>query len=238
MTAKRPTVALSCAFGKIKAVFDKTETGTQLRAGLSFFALPEGIDADHLAESLCRYLAELHKWNQTYNLTAVREPRQMVPRHIFDSLSALPFVSGARIADIGTGAGLPGIPLALCFPDIHFTLLDANGKKTRFVQHAVNSLGLQNVMVEQARIETFRPEPLFDAAISRAFASLQDFVAGCAHAVTPGGRLIAMKGRYPDAELAALATAQTGWQLSQSTSVVVPELAGERHILVLQHSSG
>ncbi len=238
MTARRPTVALSCAYAKIKAVFNKTETGTQLRAGLSFFALPEGVDADRLADSLCLYLAELHKWNQAYNLTAVREPREMVPRHVFDSLSALPFVGGSRIVDIGTGAGLPGIPLALCFPHVQFTLLDANGKKTRFVQHAVNRLGLRNVTVVQARIEAFRPEPRFDAAISRAFASLQDFVAGCAHAVIPGGRLIAMKGRYPDAELAALATARTGWQVSQSTSVAVPELDGERHILVLQRSAG
>jgi len=158
----------------------------------------------------------------------------MVPRHIYDSLSALPFISGVHIADVGTGAGLPGIPLALCFPDKNFTLLDSNGKKTRFVQHAVNALELSNVTVQQARIEEYRPTIAFDAVISRAFASLQDFVAGCEHTMASGGRLIAMKGKFPADELAALKTVQPAWQLTESCEIKVPELEGERHILVLE----
>ena len=162
----------------------------------------------------------------------------MVPRHIFDSLSAAPFITGRHVADVGTGAGLPGIPLALCFPEVRFTLLDSNGKKIRFVQHAVSRLGLTNVAVEKTRIEHYQPSRLFDVVISRAFASLQNFVAGCAHTLSPDGQLIAMKGRYPEEELATLEKTRPGWQLAESKKVTVPELTGERHILILEHSPG
>ncbi len=227
---------MSCVFGKIKPAFNTTETDAQLRAGLVSFALPAGVDAAGLVDSLTLYLAELHKWNQAYNLTAVRDAADMVPRHIFDSLIAARFINGHFVADVGTGAGLPGIPLALCFPAVHFTLLDSNGKKTRFVQHAVSRLGLTNVKVEKTRIENYLPDQLFDVVISRAFASLQDFVAGCAHILSPGGQLIAMKGRYPEDEVATLAEKRPDWRLTESQKVEVPELIGERHILILEHS--
>lgn len=203
-----------------------------MRAGLVRFELP--VDTEQLADRLTHYLGELCKWNKAYNLTAVRNPSEMVPRHIYDSLSVLPYITGEYVADVGTGAGLPGIPLALCCPEKHFTLLDSNGKKTRFVQHAVNALGLINVSVEQVRVEDYRPTTAFDTVVSRAFASLHDFVAGCGHTMATGGRLVAMKGRFPTDELGALENAQPLWRLSDSGAVDVPEVEGERHILVLE----
>ncbi len=227
-----PTAAWNCASAINRVVFDIAETGAQLRAGLVHFALP--VDAEELAECLLLYLAELHKWNAAYNLTAVRDPRQMLPRHIYDSLSALPFMHGERIVDAGTGAGLPGIPLALCYPDRQFTLLDSNGKKIRFVDHVVRRLGLSNVTVAQARVEEYSPPGLFTAAVSRAFSSLRNFAAGTEHMLAPGARLVAMKGRFPADELATLEDDLPQWRLQQSVSLQVPELEGERHILVLE----
>ena len=203
-----------------------------MRAGLVRFELP--VDADELADRLLLYLRELHKWNAAYNLTAVRDPLQMLPRHIYDSLSAVPFMHGESIADVGIGAGLPGIPLALCCPDKHLTLLDSNGKKIRFVDHVVRRLGLSNVTAVQARIEDYRPARLFDAAVSRALSSLRDFAASSEHALAPGARLIAMKGKFPADELATLEDDLPHWHLQQSASLQVPGLEGERHILVLE----
>ena len=212
--------------------FNRGDILTQMQAGLGAFALPSGIESTQLAAALTAYLAELHKWNRAYNLTAVRDPREMLTRHIYDSLTALPFVHGRRIGDVGTGAGLPGIPLALCFPHAEFTLVDTNGKKTRFVQHAAAHLQLANIDVVQTRVEQFAPERLFDTVFCRAFTSLAEFVAGSGHLVEPDGRLIAMKGKYPDEEIAALQGG--GWAVSDSTQVTAPGLKGERHILTLQ----
>lgn len=151
-------------------------------------------------DRLLDYLGLLLKWNQAYNLTAVRDPGVMVSRQLLDSLSILPWVRGPRVLDVGTGAGLPGIPLAIALPDLAFTLVDSNGKKVRFLRQAVMELGLTNVAAEQLRIESFRPPDLFDTITSRAFASLADFVACSGHLLADDGQWLAMKGPLAEAE--------------------------------------
>ena len=134
---------------------------------------------------LLDYLVLLHKWNRAYNLTAVRDPQQMVTRHLLDSLSIAPHVRGQRLIDVGTGGGLPGVPLSILFPDREFHLLDSNGKKTRFLFQVKTALGLDNMAVHQARVESFEQGP-FDAVLSRAVASLEDMVTGCRHLLAAG----------------------------------------------------
>ncbi len=155
-------------------------------------------------EQLTAYLALLLKWNRTYNLTAVRDPRRMVSRHLLDCLAILPWVRGPRVLDVGTGAGLPGIPLAIARPDWQFTLLDSNGKKTRFVQQVKLALGLSHVEVRQARIESLRGEAGFDTITARAFGSLAEFVRSTRSVLSPRGSWLAMKSAAIDAELAQL----------------------------------
>lgn len=154
--------------------------------------------------SLLAYIQLIGKWNKAYNLTAVREPLQMVELHLLDSLAILPHLTGTRIADIGTGAGIPGIPLAICRPDCQFTLVDSNSKKTRFVQQAVLELKLSNVEVIHARVEEIKPAIPFDAVLTRAFASLPDIINLTSHLLTDDGVLLAMKGQTPDDELAGI----------------------------------
>ncbi len=161
--------------------------------------LPAGAE-----DALLDFVTLLVKWNATYNLTAVRAPTDMVSKHLLDSLSVLPFLHGERIVDVATGAGLPGIPLALACPERHFVLLDSNGKKTRFVTHAVTTLGLHNVEVVQARAEDYRPEQPFATVISRAFAAILDFLRLAGHLGAADGRFLAMKGMPPEAELREL----------------------------------
>lgn len=214
--------------------FDSDLIRRDLAAGLPQLAAievlaPDG--RDRLLDSLTHYLAQLTKWNTAYNLTAVREPREMVVRHILDSLAAAPFLRGSRIIDVGTGAGLPGIPLALLYPDRQFTLLDSNGKKIRFVQHVTRELGLTNVFPVQARAEAYEPNHSFDTVISRAFTALADFVANSGHLVGAGGCLLAMKGKIPDAELAAL---PSDWRATRIEVLQVPGLDAERHAIVLE----
>ena len=179
---------------------------------------------------LLQFLRILEKWNQTYNLTAVRDPEQMVPRHLLDSLAVLPYLQGARVLDVGTGAGLPGIPLALARPDLAFTLLDSNAKKTRFVSQAAHELGLKNVTVVQERAEKFHPEQKFDTLIARALASIPDMLASGRHLVAPQGCFLFMKGVIPQEELAAVA----GAYQAQVQALRIPGLDAARHLVILR----
>ncbi|WP_341936885.1 16S rRNA (guanine(527)-N(7))-methyltransferase RsmG [Marinimicrobium sp. C2-29] len=206
-----------------------------LKAGLRDMGLD--LEAD-TSKRMLTYLSEFHKWNKAYNLSAVRDLDAMVHRHLLDSLSVLPRVSArspGRLIDVGTGGGLPGIPLAIALPDCQVTLLDSNGKKTRFLFHIKTLLGLDNVQVENRRVEAFAPEVPYDLVISRAFASLADMVDGCAHLVAPEGIFMAMKGLYPEHELAAVADRVA---LLASHPLRVPGTEGERHLLELALKQG
>lgn len=185
-------------------------------------------------EQLLRYLAELDKWNRVYNLSAVRDVRAMVSRHILDSLSVLPHLrtlNPATAIDVGTGAGLPGIPLAIAFPECRFTLLDSAGKKTRFLFHVATTLGLDNVQVENRRVEAYQPETLYPVVLSRAFASLADMTSNCAHLLAQTGVFLAMKGQYPSEELAEI---KAHYYTVSVHSLSIPDTEGERHLVVLQ----
>ena len=187
-------------------------------------------------ENLLAYIREFDKWNKAYNLSAIRDIRQMVARHLLDSLSVVPYFlntahSTENVIDVGTGGGLPGIPLAIMFPEKKITLLDSAGKKTRFLFHVKTLLKLDNVSVENRRVEEFQPAQKFNAVISRAFASLQDMTDGCAHLLENNGVFLAMKGIYPQDELAPIADKI---ELLESLKLNVAETDGERHLLVLQ----
>jgi len=177
---------------------------------------------------LMDYLGLLIKWNKAYNLTSVRDPEQVVIRHLLDSLAIAPYLQGRRVIDVGTGAGLPGVPMAIAFPEREFHLLDSNGKKTRFLFQVKTTLGLDNMTVHQARVESHRPDQLLDAVLSRAFSTLEDMVTGCRHLLTAQGRFLAMKGAYPGGELA-------GVDMLCETHAVhlieVPGLAEQRHLV-------
>lgn len=185
-------------------------------------------------QQLQTYLDLLQRWNKVYNLTAVRDPAQMLPLHLWDSLAVVPFIHADHCLDVGSGAGLPGIPLAILRPAQEFTLLDTNGKKTRFIQQAALELGLTNLKVVQARVEQWQPTQPFAAIISRAFASLADFVTVSGMHLAAQGTLYAMKGRYPDSELAEL---PAGWMLARSHPLSVPGLEAERHLLELTRTA-
>ncbi|MCL6414232.1 16S rRNA (guanine(527)-N(7))-methyltransferase RsmG [Aestuariirhabdus sp. Z084] len=202
-------------------------------------ALSQGIERLGLTieqphqEKLLAYLRLLAKWNKAYNLTAVRNIDEMLPRHLLDSLSVSPYLEGRRLLDVGTGPGLPGIPLSIICPNREFTLLDSNGKKTRFLHQSVVELGLGNIKVCQSRIEAFEcPEP-FDAILSRAFSTLLDMVKGCYDLCADGGRFLAMKGVYPQQELDDLLEHYPQLVVEAVHPLDVPDSEGERHLVVL-----
>ena len=205
-------------------------TRSRLEAGLDALGLDRA-----LATPLLDYLALLLRWNRTYNLTAVREPLEMVDKHLLDSLAMHPHVidiaaAGGALADLGTGAGLPGIPLAIATPGLHVTLVESNGKKARFMREAVRKLGLDDVRVAESRIEALAEPGTYDAITARALATLPLIVELGGHLLKPGGRLLAMKGTYPHDEVAAL---PAGWSVTGSQPLRVPGLDAERHLIVV-----
>ncbi|MDX5630545.1 MULTISPECIES: 16S rRNA (guanine(527)-N(7))-methyltransferase RsmG [unclassified Brenneria] len=190
--------------------------------------------SDKQKDLLIQYVEMLNKWNKAYNLTSVREPGQMLVRHIMDSIVVEPHLQGQRFIDVGTGPGLPGIPLAIVRPGAHFTLLDSLGKRIRFLRQVQHELQLENISPVQSRVEDFPADPPFDGIVSRAFASLQDMVKWCRHLpARPDGRFYALKGVLPEEELAAL---PAGIALDQVIRLSVPELEGERHLIVLKQN--
>lgn len=203
----------------------------ELESGLSAL----GLDAA-LAAPLLAYLALMARWNATYNLTAIRDPRDMLVKHLLDSLAMHAHVAGiATLADLGTGPGLPGIPLAIAQPALQVTLVESNGKKARFLREAVRQLQLGNVAVAESRIEAFDAPCQFDAITARALASLPLIVELGGHLLKPKGRLLAMKGVLPVAEIAAL---PAGWQVVASHPLHVPGLDAERHLVEIGRAPG
>ena len=179
-------------------------------------------------DQLLDFLALLIKWNKAYNLTAIRQPEEMARLHILDCLSALPYLQGSRIADIGTGAGLPGIPLAIFAPEKSFTLVDSNAKKTRFIQQAVLELALNNVTVHHARVEQFEPAQKFSTVIMRAFAEIPKIVQLTRHLLDKNGVLLAMKGQKPVQELQQIELA------TRVISLNVPGVEAERCLVCIE----
>jgi len=201
-----------------------------LSDGLAALALPESLSAP-----LLTYLALLKRWNRAYNLTAIRDPLAMVPLHVLDSLALVPYLRDIRtLADLGTGPGLPGIPLALALPSLQVTLVESNGKKARFLREVVRTLQLSNAGVVEARAEQVKACALFDAITARALGSLAGIVAVGGHLLAPHGRLLAMKGIAPDQEIAAL---PPDWAVDAIHPLAVPGLQGERHLLVISRVS-
>lgn len=199
----------------------------QLERGLDELALTLPETA---LDRLVQYLMLLEKWNRAYNLTAV-PAQEAVSRHLLDSLAVRNFLQGERFADVGTGAGLPGIPLAITCPDRQFQLLDSNGKKIRFVTQAIAELGLDNAHAAQSRVELWRPQPGYDAVLSRAFTSLADMARLCEHLLAPNGCLLALKGVYPADELSALPKHFT---VDACHPLRVPGVEGQRHLVVIR----
>jgi 16S rRNA (guanine527-N7)-methyltransferase len=193
-------------------------------------ALGLDIDSKDVAR-LCSYIDMLEKWNRAYNLTAIRDTGSMITYHLLDSLAVLPWIRPGRLLDVGTGAGLPGIPLAITRPEYSFTLLDSNGKKTRFLLQVLAVLGLKNVSVVQQRVEHVVDTTGFDMVLSRAFASLSDMVVATEHVLAEGGYWLAMKGIYPASELEQL---PPGIKIQRVEAITVPHLAAQRHLVILQ----
>lgn len=202
-----------------------TSTTELLINGLNALQLETATDP------LVSYLALLDKWNKAYNLTAVRDPDQMVIRHLLDSLAINPWVSGQSLLDVGTGAGLPGIPLAIINPTLQVVLLDSNGKKTRFLEEVRRKLNLKNVEVIQSRVENYQPAFDFDTVTSRAFSELAQMLKWTSHLIGKTGIWLAMKGRYPETELTSI---HYPYQIKPYT---VPGLDEERCCVIIQNAT-
>ena len=202
-----------------------------LAAGIAALGVELPADA---AERLLAYVDLLAKWNRTYNLTAIREPARMITHHVLDALAILPHLparDGLRVLDVGSGGGVPGIPLAIARPRWSVTLLDANSKKTTFLTQAAIELRLANAAVATARVEGYAPHAPFDVVVSRAFAELDDFARGAARHLASGGMLVAMKGVHPDEELAHLAAAI---EVVAAPPIDVPGLGAARHLVLMR----
>lgn len=187
--------------------------------------------SDQQQQQLVAYVEMLHKWNKAYNLTSVRDPNEMLVRHILDSIVVAPHLQGTRFIDVGTGPGLPGIPLSIVRPESHFTLLDSLGKRVRFLRQVQHELKLTNIEPVQSRVEDFPAEPPFDGVISRAFASLNDMVSWCHHLPSDTGRFYALKGQLPEDEIALL---PAGLAVESIVELKVPHLEGERHLVIVK----
>lgn len=204
---------------------NQAELRKPLEAGIAKLGIE--LDAEKI-DQLMSYLALLIKWNRAFNLTAVRDPAEMVNRHLLDSLSVLPYIASEDLIDVGSGPGLPGVPLAICLPELKVTTLDSNGKKTRFQNQVKAELGLANLTVINSRAEQHQGS--YSQVISRAFASLADMLKWTHHMCAEDGLFLAMKGQYPTDELAAM---PEGFALVQAQSLVVPSSLGERHLLMI-----
>ncbi|HJV73111.1 MAG TPA: 16S rRNA (guanine(527)-N(7))-methyltransferase RsmG [Noviherbaspirillum sp.] len=211
------------------AGFDRDALMRTLSAGASQLQLAL---SDAQLVQLIDYLALLVKWNAVYNLTAVRDPAQMITQHLLDSLAAVPaFANAMRVLDVGAGGGLPGIVLAIARPDMQVSMIDTVHKKTAFLTQVKAELGLANVTVYTARVEQLQVEQKFDAITSRAFAELADFVNWSGHLLKEGGRFIALKGVLPNEEIVRL---PTGWKVSGVQGLTVPGLNAERHLIFIE----
>ena len=207
---------------------DREPLRQRLRSGLQALALDL---ADPVVEQQLDYLDLLLRWNAAYNLTAVRDAGEMVTRHLLDSLAILPYLHGRSLVDLGTGAGLPGIPLALARPDLEVCLVDSNGKKARFLREAVRQLRLTGTQVFEGRVESVTGE--YDCVTARAFATLADMLGWGGHLLAGDGRWLALKGRFPQDELDAL---PAGFAVEAVHRLVVPGLDAERHLVIIKRS--
>lgn len=208
-------------------IVHQNEISDQISSGIQEMGLTV---SDNQIAKLTNYVTLFDKWNKAYNLSAIRSVPEMVSRHILDSLSVVPYIQTENIIDVGTGGGLPGIPLAIIFPEKNFTLLDSNGKKTRFLFQVKTQLQLDNVTIENTRVEKYRPEHKFGAVISRAFSNLKDMTDNCHHLLDRQGVFYAMKGIYPEHELSEL---EKHYKVSACYPLKVPGEEGQRHLLVL-----
>lgn len=207
------------------------ELHTILTSGLGALSLEL---SDMQQQQLVDYVVMIDKWNKAYNLTSVRDPKQMMVKHILDSLAIVPYLSDSadeNIIDVGTGPGLPGMPLAIAFPNKSFTLLDSLGKRVRFMTQCVHSLKLTNVTPVQSRVEEHNGEKPYDIVLSRAFASLKDMLHWCVHLVDSEGQFLALKGQFPQEEIDEVSD---HFQVSRTENLTVPNLVGERHLVWLK----
>lgn len=206
-----------------------SEPEEKLRATLiNFINATELQVNDEKIAKLLYFLQQLYKWNQAYNLSGIKKIEDMLTLHVLDSLVLAPFIEGELIADVGTGAGLPGLPLAIFYPEKSFILIDSNSKKTRFIFQTAALLAISNISIVHSRVEDYASIPQVDIVTSRAFASLNDFVVSCRHLVKPTGKFLAMKGQYPEAEIAKL---PSDFQVAKVHSLKVPGINAERHVV-------
>lgn len=183
---------------------------------------------------LIEFILLLNKWNKTYNLSAVREPDEMLVKHIFDSIVISPYLEGNSFADVGTGPGLPGIPLAIMCPEKSFTLIDSLGKRVRFMKQAIHELKLENALPVQSRVENFSADKPFDGVLSRAFASLNDMLHWCKHLIAKDGVFLALKGQLHQEEIDQIPSQFT---LVKSIPLFIPSFNGDRHLVKIKMTS-